>query len=214
MSDSCRICIETNYTNTINNLHQSIGPSFEALTAQLQRFIANTNDTDAQDFADGILAKTEQLNRTTITANDVEDFYFYYVTRGVYALLGADRYVKTYNDLTEPILTCQSGADFFNLTCPEPTTNQSVAVRALLRHADTVFSSVTTAGAPFPLWSKGDGTGELFKGNSPVGGSGVDMSGNLFSLFQYALTPRGPGEYVDPSSDDAWSGITKNPVYA
>lgn len=65
-----------------------------------------------------------------------------------------------------------------NVTLPE-------ANAALTNHADNTFSSINTAGFPFPWSDKGDGTGYLFNGNEPIGGSGIDMSGTLLSATAY-----------------------------
>jgi hypothetical protein len=113
--------------------------------------------------------------------------------------------------------------------CPMTTATPADAQQALLNHADNVFSSVTTAGSPLPMWSEGDGTGNIFEGTSPVSGSGVDMSANLFSLVAYldlsnygnatAWTPlytNGRDGYADPvTPDGAWTALVEpNPVYA
>ena len=211
MSDKCRICIETNYTNAISTLHKSIGPTFDALTGQLKLLAeSTTNDTVAQ-LAIDIAAKTEQL--VNITANEVDEFFFYYVTRGIYSTLGADAYLEMYALLNETIIQCEQGA-ILGLKCPPLTIDRATAEEALKKHADTDFSSITTAGAPFPLWSEGDGTGYLFKDTLPVGGSGIDMSGDLESLFEYVANPGFVFEYFDPTSDPWKAYVEKNPIYA
>ena len=94
----------------------------------------------------------------------------------------------------------------------------------MLRHADTVFSSITTAGSPLPLWSSGDGTGQLLLGNSPVGGSGVNMSGNVNSLTQYLdvhdynKTDWNPvysnsSGFAEPGSELWLEFVDSNPLY-
>jgi len=96
----------------------------------------------------------------------VEQFYFYYVTREVYAKLGADAYVAAYPLLAE---TCQDLSDLgLPLVCPDSTSvNSTEAEEALRNHADAPFSSVSTAGSPLPFW--GEGGGFLFDGNLEVG---------------------------------------------
>ena len=73
---------------------------------------------------------------------------------------------------------------------------------------------MTTAGAPFPLWSEGDGTGYLFEGNSPVGGSGIDMSAPLDSLAGYLFSTILFNSSVDPTSEAWTSYVERNPLYA
>jgi len=118
VSDPCRICIETNYTNTITALHKTIGPAFEALTGLLSLFASSTTNNTVAQLTRDIAAKTEQL--VDITAEDVDDFFFYYVTRGVYATLGADAYLENYALLNETIAQCEQGA-IFGLKCPPRT---------------------------------------------------------------------------------------------
>jgi len=211
MSDPCRICIETNYTNTITALHKTIGPAFEALTILLSLFASSTTNNTVAQLTRDIAAKTEQL--VDITAEDVDDFFFYYVTRGVYATLGADAYLENYALLNETIAQCEQGA-IFGLKCPPRTIDRATAEESLRKHADTAFSSITTAGAPFPLWSKGDGTGYLFEDTLPVGGSGINMSADMESLFQYVASPPEAGEHGDPTSDTWQALVETNPIYA
>jgi hypothetical protein len=212
MSDTCRICIESNYTNTINNLHEKIGPTFKALTGLMNLFASSTMNETAAQLATDIAAKTEQL--VDITAEDVDDFFFYYAIRSIYALLGVDAYLENYALLNDTIALCEMGAPWFGLKCPPRTIDRTAAEEALKKHADSAFSSITTAGAPLPLWSEGDGTGYLFRDTLPVGGSGINMSADLDSLFQYVATPLGTDEYGDPTSESWEVSVAKNPIYA
>jgi hypothetical protein len=143
------------------------------------------------------------------------------VTRGLYAQLGVGSYLAGYQQLRGFLESCNETA---GLVCPPTTATPVDAQQALLNHADNVFSSVTTAGSPLPMWSKGDGTGNLFEGTSPVGGSGIDMSANLFSLVAYldlnnygsttAWSPLYTNGYADPVTPDGnWASLVEpNPV--
>jgi hypothetical protein len=225
MEDECRICIETNYESTIQNLTAAIVPSFQILTAELQRYITNTNasDTVVKALAAVLISKTSRLEKS-IDTNDVEEFFYYYVARNVYALLGANTILSAYELLQDGFQQCQEGAAFLGLTCPNPNITESMAQQMLRNHVDNVFSSVSTAGSPFPFWSNGDGTGELFKGNSPVGGSGINMSGTLESLFTYLDITNygqenwqplyGSDQYADPTSPLWKANVEVNPLYA
>lgn len=211
MNDPCRICIEENYTATIQRLSDSVGPMFLGIAAGLQAYMESTGDTAFMEKAEQAIKLSE-----TITSNDVKDFYFYYVTRSVYANLGAPSYVDKYGLVGGAIQTCQQGGALnLNLVCPESASvDETQAEDALLKHADAPFSSVTTAGAPFPFWSKGDGTGYLFEGNSPVGGSGVEMSAQLESIATYIVTTALTNASTAPTSDAWISQVEKNPLYA
>jgi len=204
MNDPCRICIEDEYTANIDRLNKGVPSLFAGIAAGLEAYIGVTGDTSV----DGIKANAEILNQT-ISSDDVEQFYFYYVTRGVYAQLGVDAYVATY-----PLLagTCQLYSEE-GAVCPDSTSpNSTEAEEALRNHADGPFSSLSTAGSPFPFW--GEGGGFLFEGNFPVGGSGIDMSGNITSLQEYLESTVLIGQLPDPNSTEWEDQVEKNPIYA
>ena len=195
-------------------LYDRIIPAFLGLSAQLQLF--NATLTDANDIAvvESILAKTSTL-AATIERSDVEDFYFYYVTRGLYAELGVRTYLERYKDFQLLIGLCNNETQRDDLVCPPLEVTPGNASTALLAHADNVFSNITTAGAPFPFWSLGDGTGTLFEGTSPVSGSGVDMSAPLDSLSDYFAYLQQGGVF-DPITPNAnWTNLVeRNPIYS
>lgn len=209
MNHPCRICIEEQYTFTIQRLKDSVVPAFAGLAIGLSA--AATNNTDA-----ALIAAKAQSLVITITSNDLVDFLFYYSVRSVYAGLGADAYAATYSLLSEAIETCQLAAGLVStLVCPtDLRVDREQATRALLNHADAAFSSITTAGAPFPIWSEADGTGYLFAGNSPVGGSGIDMSGEIDSLGTYLNITLLAGRPMDTNTTEWVDLVKKNPIYA
>lgn len=223
LSDPCRICIETAYNQTIHGLYDATIASFGVLTAELTRYRteALADDEAAQAEVDALIAKTGQLSQS-ITLEQVDEFYYYYVARGLYAELGAPGYLAGYAQFQQLIEQCNP---IFGMVCPEMEVTEEQAKAALLNHADNVFSSVTTAGIPFPFWSEGDGTGFLFGGSSPVSGSGIDMSADVLSLAGYldltnfgtaAWTPLYSNGYADPlTPDPLWIALVeKNPIYA
>lgn len=211
MNDPCRICIEEKYTATIQELTEAVGPVFSGIAVGLRDYMQKSGDASFVEKAQQAAVLAE-----TITTNDIADFYFYYVTRSVYAELGAPLYVEKYAMVGEVVQTCEQGAALnLNLTCPKSASvNETQAREALFNHADAPFSSVTTAGAPFPLWSEGDGTGYLFEGDSPVGGSGLDMSAPLYSLARYLFSMVVYNTTVDPTSETWTSQVEQNPFYA
>ena len=120
------------------------------------------------------------------------------------------------------------GLNVSDIVCPEQRQlTLEDATNALYAHADNDFSSVSTAGNPLPVWSEGDGTGNLYEGDKPVGGSGVVMSAELGSMFAYLdilnygtpewnpLYKNLGEEFPDPITPDAyWAAlIDKDPVY-
>jgi hypothetical protein len=230
LNDPCRDCIETNFETTIQSLEGYVKNAFGVLAMELGRFYQDgvTSDTlneEGQGTVLDLINKTTTL-ATDTTRADVEEFYSYYVTRGLYSQLGVGRYLAGYQQLRGFLETCN---ETVSLVCPPTTATPADAQQALLNHADNVFSSVTTAGSPLPMWSEGDGTGNIFEGTSPVSGSGVDMSANLFSLVAYLdlfnygnatawspLYTNGTDGYADPvTPDGAWTALVEpNPVYA
>jgi hypothetical protein len=201
-----------------------MAPSFNALANELQKFInSNASDALGRAAAAVIISKAKQLS-ISIDANDVEEFYFYHALRNAYPLIGAKILVKDYAKIQDAIMMCQQGEQVAGITCPTANLTSTQAGELLRNWADNVFSSVSTAGSPFPFWSKGDGTGELFKGNSPVGGSGIDMSGTIDSLSKYLDLPNygqdnwqplfGPDQYADPTSPLWAAQVEANPIYS
>jgi hypothetical protein len=223
MSDPCRICIEENYQSQIEQLFSLAKPVFQVLSAELQRAlqVGFANDTEGSAQVGAMLSKTAQLAQS-ITIEDVKDFYQYFVTRGVYASLGAPAYIAGYQQLLPLIELCNPA---FGLTCPSTSVpNTTEAEAALLAHADNSFSPVSTAGAPFPFWSESNGTGNLFAGSNPVSGSGVDMSGEMLSIVGYLdllnfgqddWNPLYSNGYLDPvTPDPTWSALVeRNPLF-
>lgn len=220
-NDPCKICLEQGYQATIEALHGSLAPAFVGLSQQVQAYNATLTADDAANatqIADNNrIVQNLQALAASVTTNDVADFYNYYVTRGLYAQLGASAYLKEYAALTPQIEACQAAAALGLyaglLACPTHPSdmNAQLAARDLLRHADNVFSNVTAAGAPFPFWSSGDGTGVLFFGNLPVSGSGVTMSAEIESLGVYLATS---GNVADPTSAKWQTQVEVNPLYA
>lgn len=144
--------------------------------------------------------------------------------------MGASAYQGGYNQLVTPETL---PFDCSAVPCPPFNITLEDATTALLNHADNTFSSVTTAGSPFPFWSEADGTGAMFAGTNPVGGSGVDMSaptlsaaayfdmGNYYTNRDgwspmYAVNGSADDGFADPLTADAlWQGMVEtNPVYA
>ena len=214
----CKMCLEASYQKTIEDLHGLVGPAFFQLSNFVTNYNARENNTDTEEQTaeyQRIATNLAALSQS-ITTNDVVDFYKYYVERGLYAQLGAASYLTSYRSFQPYIEQCIAvlGAD----TCPThpDEMNSDLAMRDLLRHADNVFSNITTAGAPFPFWSAPDGTGFLFVPSAqgtfhPVSGSGIEMSGNITSLLVYLQTS---GGVANPSSE-AWDTLVdKNPLYA
>jgi hypothetical protein len=163
---------------------------------------------------------------------DVVELISYYTARGLYAEIGTKSYTERYNSFQELIEDCHAQKDELNLTCPilPPDLTPAMARKHLESHADGAFSSFATAGAPFPFWSKEDGTGALFENNegatlTPVSGSGLVMSAKISSLADYLdifnyddeemWNPvYGGGGITDPSAHLWHDMVETNPVYA
>ena len=227
-NNECRICLETDYDTTIKFIDKNIREGFGGLGQLVLVHNAQVPDTPenaAQKAENQRIAQNLITLSQTITANDVAEFYGYYVERGLYAQLGWPQYVQTYKAnaaaVTPPIQNCIS--NFGEDACPTLPSemNEAYAKRDLLRHADNAFSSFDAAGAPTPFWS-GDGTGDRFRPNSetnrtyPLSGSGIDMSGEISSLVKYLGAVADPQGTLtaDPTSDEWKTEVEINPLYA
>ena len=239
----CRICIEDEYTSKIKELNTTISTEFKALRTSIiaskdlleeaeaiGKFVGvstqSINTTEDKDKLgkqlDDIATKLGQLE-STITTDDVVDFYFYYVARRMYGELGVESYLKLYAALAgQGYKTCELGAAFFGLTCPQHPSeiDAATAKQHLLNHADNDFSSVATSGVPLPFWSEADGTGFLFQANEetgtllPVSGSGVNMSAPMSSLKSYMASLFLTRSPADPNSPLWRDMVESNPHYA
>mmetsp|Transcript_5416 Transcript_5416/g.7833 ORF Transcript_5416/g.7833 Transcript_5416/m.7833 type:complete len:1444 (-) Transcript_5416:63-4394(-) len=186
MNDECRICIESQFEGKMNNLTTSYKTIFEILFTELRKL--NNTDTDnaseIQDLLQKLPTIIENIDRTA-----VEEWYHYYVIRDLYSSLGAESYKDEFNTFVQDPqlnLAC-SVAKLLGrpVECPENNITLVDGIKHLQDHADNKFSSVITAGFPFPFWDEGDETGSFLAGQSPVGGSGIDMSGEVFSSAKY-----------------------------
>lgn len=223
LNDPCRICIEEGLEDGLDQLqNQLIVPFFQVLALEFQRYLSTVADPEEQAMVGDLAAKAAKLAQDV--AGDrkaVEDFYYYQVIRSTYAELGAPSYMQLYNDVLIPNLPL----DCENSPCPPLNVSLAEAKQTLLNHADTTFSSVTTAGSPLPFWDESDGTGTLLAGSSPVGGSGIDMSADIRSgAFYLDLPNYGNPEawspvytaagYANPSDPTFQAVVGVNPVYA
>jgi hypothetical protein len=217
--DPCRICIDENAALHLQQLKDDyVVPAFTTLTQQLRRFLFALEERedvrmDTLRYVEALIKGTASI-ATQVTSEDVEDFYMYYTLRSLYGE-GAAAYQGVYRDVNDPLYrSILCGSD--TLLCPPEDVTLEEAKLALLRHADTRFSSLVSFGAPFPFWGADDGTGHLFAGTFPVSGSGVNMSAPFASLKIYLDLDNRQGQdwrpffydgrredgFVDPLGDD------------
>lgn len=221
MNDPCKICIESAFEATIETLSTSIVGLFGVMFLELQRLAESGTVTNQAQGAQ-LMALMQQVGALaqTVDRAAVEEWYSYYVVRGLYANLGSPAYAQQYAGFVAQLSAACAVA---GANCPA-TISAAQAAQHLLNHADNTFSSVNTAGAPFPFWSNGDGTGDLFGGTQPVGGSGIDMSGTLLSSTAYldlqnygtgAWSPLYTNGFIDPfNAASPWNQLVEtDPVY-
>jgi hypothetical protein len=216
LNDKCRVCIEDEFENTIDFLQSLIVPMFQVLYGELKQAEGLGSPTAELQT---LLKQTETLAFTT-DRQDIIDFYSYSVLRQLYAELGKDQLVAKYKAFAT---SASPVCGILGHDCPVEITVEQ-AWQMLLNHADNSFSSVNTAGNPLPYWSEGDGTGFLFGGgNSPFGGSGINLTGAPFSTTAYldlmhyntdAWKPLYDGDVADPTSDSMWPVLVEtDPVF-
>jgi hypothetical protein len=224
-SDPCRICIEVKYTEAIDGLYQDIMETFPYLKNQVEMASDALGDgpetSEVRARMKDIADKLERLSAST-TKNDVNEFYTYYTARGMYGELGVEAYLEEYAGSAELIEQCQGFGSILGLTCgihPDDV-DAATASQHLLNHADNVFSSVNTFGAPTPLWSEPDGTGALLVANDktgtlfPISGSGVNMSAPMDSMRTYFRSLYLTQQLVDIDSQDWQDLVEANPLYS
>lgn len=217
MNDKCRMCIESRLEEKIDFWTDSYKNIFGTLFSKLERDADADAPAEVRDLLQKLQSISESIDRAA-----VEEWYHYYVIRSLYSSLGAESYVEQYNQYTgadvgvgsELFQTCSLVARILEgkpVECPFKLTLED-GMRHLHDHADNTFSSLITAGIPFPFWDTGDETGSLFSGNSPVGGSGVNMSGTLLSSKRYLDLVQ--QEVSIDISDSTWTQLVEtDPVY-
>ena len=227
-NDPCRVCIEDKYTTRMEEIFIQVTETFESLSNELLRHDTSlelNQETAAKKTQLQDLASKLRMLKEGMTHDAIVDFFSYYVARELYSELGADVFMENYKSFEEAIEECHAKKDELDLVCPvlPSALTKSRAKTLLLDHADGSFSSVSTAGAPYPFWSNADGTGALFAKTSerklyPISGSGINMSADMESLTTYlaVLAARGTNSYADPSATDLeWSEkVEANPYYA
>jgi hypothetical protein len=224
-NEPCKICIEEGYEETLKLLTSLTKSAFSVLFLELKRLFDSGTVSDASEVArlELLLQQVGEIAQS-IDRPAVESFYAYYVTRSLYAALGASSYVRNYAAFMKSLGAACLVATGNATLCPANVTQQE-ATEALLGHADNRFSSLSTAGAPFPFWDEAGAA--LFSGTFPVGGSGVDMSGTVLAMTVYLnlenyatsswrpLRSDGTGIYVNPFTNDTlWNLLVEtDPVY-
>lgn len=234
MSDPCRICIETTFEAKMEQGAAGVTGLFgliaQYLSASAAAF-AGVPETQAKMLE--IAAKASSIY-TKMSENGremFEEFTTYYTARGLYTQLGADQYISNYNivhaavtgvggtmtDLTTRLL--EFVAQPSDLLDPVKSSNAGAAVAAkdLAAHADGDFWSVNTAGNPYPFEIPAATPAPGF--NSPVGGSGLDLSGQIQSMSAHLdagnagnLEVWAPGS-PDPNSDGWIKLVESDPIY-
>jgi len=229
MNDECKMCIEDNFQVQLDTLTLATKGSFGVMAQSIQALLMSGAVTDPAKAAD-LTTRAGQYGQLAqgLTRADIEEFFTYYTTRGLYAELNMDSYIDGYEylvSLLRPGCLAEQATNP-SLICPNPTVTQAEAAAAMTNHADGPFSSFNTAGHPFPWWSDATGTGKLFEGTSGVSGSGIDLTGTLLSMSAYVdiATISDPanwnpifvqtGGFPDTTSDPAWIGyVESDPVY-
>lgn len=234
MSDPCRICIETTFEARMEQGAAGVTDLFgliaQHLSASAAAFAA-VPETQAKMLeiagkASSIYTKMSENGREMF-----EEFTTYYTTRALYTQLGAEQYLSTYNDVHAAVTGV--GGTMTDLTTrllefvAQPSdladpvifrnAGAAVAAKDLAAHADGSFWSVNTAGNPYPFEIPAVTPAPGFK--SPVGGSGLDLSGQILSMSAHLdagnagnLEVWAPGS-PDPNSDGWINLVESDPIY-
>lgn len=168
MNNPCKICIESTYESTMDYFTGVAKGLFGFMVLQLQTSleVATVAGDDAKMLQIGTLLQKVGMIYGKVDRAAIEEFFMYYTTRGIYGQLGATAYIGNYNNVNAACEGCMPPLGL-------PDTYAATADADLKKHADAAFSSVNTAGTPYPV------TG------FPQGGSGVNFTGTLFSSTGY-----------------------------
>ena len=231
MNYPCRICIETTYEATMDQITNVATGLFDVMAQQLQRSyaVAETANDGAKMVEIGTLLQKVGVIYAKVDRAAMEEFFMYNTTRGIYGQLGARPYLEKYDAVNAGCGSCMTPlanrVGVLMTNNAGMTGDEALALIAggdLKAHADAPFNSVNTAGNPFPL--------SLPSYAGPVGGSGVSFAGQLLSSSAYfdlenaknatlwnplfgATGGDGAAGIVDPS-DSFWiSTVETDPVY-
>eukprot|EP00525_Craspedostauros_australis_P007632 CAMPEP_0198134658 /NCGR_PEP_ID=MMETSP1442-20131203/60188_1 /TAXON_ID= /ORGANISM="Craspedostauros australis, Strain CCMP3328" /LENGTH=1556 /DNA_ID=CAMNT_0043795805 /DNA_START=403 /DNA_END=5073 /DNA_ORIENTATION=+ len=209
MNDQCKICIETEFENTIDQLEAGIRGMYQITAAESGRAIQDATANNPNEPVDADLARLFENAKAisqSLTRQDVIDYFVYTTVRRLYAAFGSSSLVSSYSGLATDDFLAVCNAVLGSANCAANITEQE-AQALLLNHADHAFSSWNSGGLPFPFWSEetADNPAVLFGGTSPVSGSGVDLSGNQLTTMLYFDA----ANYNPAAIGDTW-----NPLYA
>lgn len=228
MSDPCRICIETTFEAKMEQGAAGVGGLFGLIAnylGQSAAAFAAAPETQAKmlEIAGKALSIYTKMNENG--REMFEEFTTYYTARGLYTQLGAEQYISSYNSVYTAVTTAGGTMTPFNerllefaepsdLADPVKVQNAALAVAAkdLAAHADGDFSSVNTAGNPYPFEIAAVGF------QSPLGGSGLDLSGQTLSMSVHldagnAGKPEWAPGSPDPNSDGWINLVESDPIY-
>jgi len=226
MNDPCKRCIEENFESQLDLLTAATKGSFGLFAFEIQALLLGGTVTDPAEIL-ALQTRAGQyaaLSRET-TRVQIEEFFLYYTTRGLYAQFNLETYMNSYSTLVDLLLPGCLADTSNDLKCPDATVTVAEAIAAMTNHADGPFSSHNTAGTPFPWWSLADGTGKLFEGEMGVSGSGIDLSGDLLGMAEYLDLPnfqtpawnpkyRGAGGFPADTTDPLWlADVEDDPIY-
>eukprot|EP00980_Cylindrotheca_fusiformis_P030621 scaffold25111_cov122-Cylindrotheca_fusiformis.AAC.1 len=197
MNDPCKQCIEDETENVMRDLLAYSTQMFTGLSVALK---ADGNHTDLANTIDSILSKLD--------LQAIIDYFSYKTIRGLYGMLGGPSYLESYKQFQQ---LCRTAVpDLADSLCADIDLDEAEVI--LKQHADHAFSSTSTAGVPLPFFGD-DGEGYLFQGNSPVSGSGVDLSGVQLSALQYLGQITAQNVAADPNSTDWANLVETDPIY-
>lgn len=201
-NNPCKRCIEEEYEDATEELHTNIGILFGVLAMELGK------------AGNGELAAKYESILSNLDRQAAIDFYNYNVIRNLYAELGAPDYMKNKDNLNMFLCTI--------MQCDPTSTTYEEAKQALLFHADHAFSSSVTSGNPLPSWGD-NGEGYFMEGDSPVGGSGLNLTGIFgsmaiyFDLANYMQPNWDPlyenGKFASPNDAEWTRFVETDPIY-
>lgn len=176
-NNRCNICLEKNFNDLMDDTTQKYKDIFSALEKRLVAeplFVSSPVNGNLSSVA---LLGIVKESIADIDRRMIEEFFVYYNARRVYGNLAASSYAEAYNQFlgTDIATVCQDCIS--NIT-------EAEAMKHLFNHADNTYSSDNTAGLPFPFWNEETGYAFDYSDSAvlkPIGGSGIDLSGEFIN---------------------------------
>lgn len=184
MNHECRECFERESPKRMIKLHKEFVQTMNIMREELKKVAAQTNDQTIKAKANDMSNKCGQL-ADSVTQHEIQDFYSYYVIRGLYEKLGStdiQTAYKKYKPIVDKCKELKKGG--LEVSCPDKV-GYDTASDWVYKHVDSPVAKGTNfLGSYLPFWNEEGvmfGPGKL----GPIYGIGMNFSGDNDSFMHY-----------------------------